>query len=102
MNRTDESMGHATGTLAQLREADRNSEINAEASITEKHADILDQLADEINEARRELDEAYDAPLADIEIALQNGATATRNEGITTERELRDAMYTNAGEGGQR
>jgi hypothetical protein len=90
MTNQDDSMGHATRTLAQLRKADRE---DAEDAIHRQHAEILDQLADQIANARPALNHAYDLALADVERALRAGADAAR-DGVDNDRDLRHAMWT--------
>jgi hypothetical protein len=93
MTDPDDSMAHATRTLAQLRKADRN---NVDDAIIEQHAEILDELADQIFAARPELNDAYDLALADVERALRAAADAAR-DGVDNDRDLRDAMWTDNG-----
>jgi hypothetical protein len=89
MTNSDESMAHATNTLAQLRKADRD---NVDEAIHDQHATILEALAEQIADARAELDDPYDALLADIEAALRVGAHAARRGAIGDEDDLRAAM----------
>jgi hypothetical protein len=88
-----ETVAHATNTLAQLRKADRE---DTDEAILEQHAEILDELAGQIFEARPELNDAYDLALADVERALRAGADAAR-DGVDNDRDLRDAMWTHSG-----
>jgi ClpP class serine protease len=90
----DQSMAHATNTLAQLRKADREDTDDA---IHRQHAEILDELADQILEARMELNDPYVVVLADVERALRAGAGAARNGSIDDEGDLRDAMRAATG-----
>jgi hypothetical protein len=89
----DQSMAHATNTLAQLRKADR---ADTDEAILEQHAGILDELAGQIFEVRPELNDAYDLALADVERALRAAADAAR-DGVDNDRDLRDAMWTHTG-----
>jgi hypothetical protein len=89
----DQSMAHATNTLAQLRKANRE---DTDEAILEQHAEILDELAGQIFEVRPELNDAYDLALADVESALRSAADAAR-DGVDNDRDLRDAMWTHSG-----
>jgi hypothetical protein len=89
----DQSMAHATNTLAQLRKADRE---DTDEAIHRQHAEILDELAAQIFEVRPELNDAYDLALADVERALSAAADAAR-DGVDNDRDLRAAMWTHSG-----
>jgi hypothetical protein len=93
MTNPDDSMAHATRTLAQLRKADREDTDDA---IHSQHATILEELAEQILEARMELNDPYVVVLADVERALRDGAAAAR-DGVDNDRDLRDAMWTHSG-----
>jgi uncharacterized membrane protein len=91
----DQSMAHATRTLAQLRKADRD-DVDTDEAINRQHAEILDELADQVAEVRSDLDDPYQAALADVERALRSAADAAR-DGVDNDRDLRDAMWTHSG-----
>jgi hypothetical protein len=92
----DQSMAHATRTLAQLRKADRDDDVDTDEAINRQHAEILDELAEQILEARMELNDPYVVVLADVERALSSAADAAR-DGVDNDRDLRDAMWTHSG-----
>ena len=96
MTGSDESMDHATNTLAQLRKADRE---DIDEAIHRQHAEILDELADQIAGARPDLNDPYQAPLADIETMLRSGADAARQGEIDNEGDLGEAMLRGDGSG---
>jgi FKBP-type peptidyl-prolyl cis-trans isomerase (trigger factor) len=87
-------MAHATNTLAQLRKADRE---DTDEAIHSQHATILEELAEQILEARMELNDPYVVVLADVERALRDAAAAAARDGVDNDRDLRDAMWTHSG-----